>query len=116
MVFGHVSGLGLKALEKGAERVASQHAQFLSLADSTQHSSGACLFRRQSSPASCVPTALCGVGHMGPWTEGVGPCGLLTPQHVEFLGRHFPTVAINDPEAELEIPVFSRRFWKPPYK
>lgn len=32
---------------------------------------------------------------------------MVTPQHVELVGRHFPTVAINDPEAELEIPVFS---------
>lgn len=64
-----------------------------------------------------VPPPLCVVLDIqGPWTEGLGPCVLLTPQHVELLGRHFPTVAINDPEAELEIPVFSRRFWEPPYK
>lgn len=56
------------------------------------------------------------LGVWGPWIEGVDPCGLLTPLHVELVGHHFPTVAINDPKAELEILVFSRRFWEPPYK
>ena len=60
-------------------------------------------------PPVCLPLRLV-LGIWGPRTDGPCLCGTLMCQQVKQLGRHFPTVAIKCPEAELEVPAFSGRF------